>query len=131
MPSSGENRLKIKGNLNILSIPNPNSAIALITAPCACRPATTRIGGAPFNPFLLISNLISRLASITIMINPRVPKTGSNGLKFGITKPVDSEISEMIIPSAIKRITEGIFEYLLVISNRYDKRIMIARVSIM
>ena len=68
-------------------------------------------------PFLFLLISISRLASITIIISPKVPITGSSGLILGIEIPVDVERSCMPIPRAISKITPGIFENLLEISK--------------
>jgi hypothetical protein len=69
------------------------------------------------SPFFLRSSLRSRLASIIIIIRPKVPITGSTGSRFGISSFVDLVINWIPIPRAIRKITPGIFVYLLVISK--------------
>jgi hypothetical protein len=68
-----------------------------------------------------LSSLRSRLASITIMIRPRVPMTGRTGRRFGISILKGFRIYWIAIPSAINKITPGIFEYFAVMSKKYER----------
>jgi hypothetical protein len=61
----------------------------------------------------LFSSFRSRLASMIIIIRPSVPITGRRGFILGISSFVAFTINWIHIPKIMRRITPGIFEYLL------------------
>ena len=65
---------------------------------------------------LLISN--SSDPSSTIRINPRVPNIGNTGFRFGSVTPKAATDKLTIQPRSSSIITEGIFVFAEVISNR-------------